>query len=387
VSTSLDQRREHRVVHRCELQQTRVQALQLAFRHRVEVDATNALLGTRAPQPTKENLGRTGIGNGALPQATLDLRVRRGSLLRRLTIVCVRHAILGAGGVGGLVGGALARAGRDVVLLLRVETLARHPARLRVESVALGEFEVDVATASLLDRDVDVLWVAPKAAQLDSALELAPTDRVGDAVVVPLLNGVDHVAVLRARYDDVLAAVIYVESERLEPGLVRQPTPFARVVVGPGSRQEEITDELRSAGFDVALASDELTLLWQKLALLAPLALTTTARGAPVGVVQADPDWNARLVGCHDEAAAVAIAEGAKLDPHKLRRALLEFSGGEMHTSMQKDFDAHRPLELDAIAGPIVRGRQRHRIATPATEELVRLIEARQVRFCRVTRA
>src|SRR5262245_62375960 len=82
-----------------------------------------------------------------------------------LTIVCVRHAILGAGGVGGLVGGALARAGRDVVLLLRVEKLARHPARLRVESVALGEFEVDVATASLLDRDVDVLWVTPKAAQ------------------------------------------------------------------------------------------------------------------------------------------------------------------------------------------------------------------------------
>jgi hypothetical protein len=47
---------------------------------------------------------------------------------------------------------------------------------------------VDVATASLLDRDVDVLWVAPKAAQLDSALELAPADRVGDAVVVPLAS-------------------------------------------------------------------------------------------------------------------------------------------------------------------------------------------------------
>jgi 2-dehydropantoate 2-reductase len=135
---------------------------------------------------------------------------------------------------------------------------------------------------------------------------------------------------------------------------------------------------LRRAGFDIALASDELALLWEKLALLGPLALTTTARGAPVGVVQADPHWNARLMGCHDEAAAVAIAEGAKLDPPKLRRSLLGFSGGEMRTSMQKDFDAHRPLELDAIAGPIVRAGRRHRIATPATEELVRLIEARQ---------
>jgi 2-dehydropantoate 2-reductase len=220
--------------------------------------------------------------------------------------------------------------------------------------------------------------VAPKAVQLVAALELAPADRVGDAAVVPLLNGVDHVAVLRARYQDVLAAVFYGESERREPGLVRQPTPFARIVVGPGSRQEEIADELRRAGFDVGLAPDERTLLWQKLALLAPLALTTTARGAPVGVVQADSDWNVRLVGCHDEAAAVAVAEGAKLDPPALRRALLEFAGGEMRTSMQKDFDAHRPLELDAIAGPIVRGGQRHRISTPATEELVRLIEARQ---------
>ena len=111
----------------------------------------------------------------------------------------------------------------------------------------------------------------------------------------------------------------------------------------------------------------------------APLALTTTAHSAPVGVVQADPDWNARLVGCHDEAAGVAIAEGAKLDRPKLRRALLGFSGGEMRTSMQKDFESHRPLELDAIAGPIVRGGRRHRIATPATEELMELIEARHV--------
>jgi 2-dehydropantoate 2-reductase len=294
-------------------------------------------------------------------------------------MVCVRHAILGAGGVGGLVGGALARAGGDVVLLLRPETLARHPARLRVESVALGDFEVDVATASVLDRDVDVLWVTPKATQLEAALELAPSGRVGDAVVVPLLNGVDHVALLRARYEHVLAAAIAVESERLEPGFVRQPTPFASIVVGPGPQQDEIATELRAAGFDVVLASDELTLLWEKLALLAPLALTTTALGAPVGNVQADPDWNLRLVRCHDEAVAVAIAEGAKLKAPKLRGRFLGFSGGEMRTSMQKDFETGRPLELDAIAGPIVRGGQRHGVATPATDELVRLVGGRRV--------
>ena len=289
----------------------------------------------------------------------------------------MRHAILGAGGVGCLVGGALARTGADVLLLLRPETLMRHPARLRVASVVLGDFEVDVSTASELDREVDVLWVTPKATQLESALELAPPERVGEAVVVPLLNGVDHVALLRERYEDVLAGAIRVESERVEPGLVLQKSPFARVDLAPGRQREEIAEELRAAGLAVALAPDEPTLLWEKLAFLAPLALTTTVLGASVGAVQADPEWNPRLMRSHDETVAVGLAEGATLDPPTLRRTLLEFRGGDGRTSMQKDFDAGRPLELDAIAGPIVRGGRRHALATATTEELVRLVEAR----------
>lgn len=288
----------------------------------------------------------------------------------------MRYAILGAGGVGGFVGGALARAGADVLLLLRRETLARHPGRLRVKSVVLGDFEVPVATAAALDQEVDVVWVTLKATQLEAALELAPPECVGEATVVPLLNGIDHVPVLCGRYRHVLAGAIYVESERGEPGLVRQSSPFARVDLAPGLRRDEIAAELRATGIDVALTLDEPTLLWEKLALLAPLALTTTARGVPVGAVQQDPGWNSRLMRCHDEAAAVGIAEGATFDPAKLRR-VLDFSGGEMRTSMQKDFDAGRTLELDAIAGPILRGGRHHGIATPETQELVKLVELR----------
>ena len=288
----------------------------------------------------------------------------------------MRHAILGAGGVGGLIGGAVARTGAEVLLLLRPETLARHPSTLRVESVVLGNFEVSVATASRLNREPDVLWVTPKATQLEAALELAPTAVVGDAVVVPLMNGVDHVAALRGRYVHVLAGAMFVESERVEPGLVRQKTSFAHVDLAPGPRRDEIADELRAAGFDVTLAEDEPTLLWEKLVLLAPLALTTTARGLPVGEVQADPDWNGLLMRCHDEAVAVGLAENAAFEPPRLRRVLLEFRGGEMRTSMQKDFDAGRPLELDAIGGAIVRAGRRQGIRTPVTDELIRRVEA-----------
>ena len=288
----------------------------------------------------------------------------------------MRHAILGAGGVGGLVGAALARAGADVVLLLRPETLARHPARLHVESAALGVFDVDLATASGLDREVDALWLTVKAPSLEAALALAPAERVDEAVVVPLLNGVDHDAVLRARYARVLAGAFRGETERVEPGVVVQKWQLARVDLAPGPRRDEIADEVRATGLAVAYAADDATLLWAKLAFLAPLALTTTARGAPVGTVQDEREWKERLMGCHDEAVAVGLAEGASLDATALRRAM-DFSGGELRTSMQKDFDAGRPLELDAIGGPIVRGGLAHGIATATTDELLRLVEAR----------
>ena len=64
----------------------------------------------------------------------------------------MRHAVLGVGGIGGLLAGALARSGGEVVLLLRPATLSRFGRRLRVESVVLGEFEVEVDAVSELDR-------------------------------------------------------------------------------------------------------------------------------------------------------------------------------------------------------------------------------------------
>ena len=135
--------------------------------------------------------------------------------------------------------------------------------------------------------------------------------------------------------------------------------------------------ELRAAGLQVELGPDEATVLWEKLALLGPLALTTTAAGVPAGAVQSATGWFMSLFSSHREAVAVGTAEGARLDGPALE-ALLSTPLGEMRTSMQKDFDAGRPLELDAIAGPIVRGGERHGLATPTTARLIRQVIDRE---------
>lgn len=281
----------------------------------------------------------------------------------------MRHAVLGTGGIGGLIAAALARASADVTLVMRPATLDRYPGHLKVRSAVLGHFDVELPAASGLNRELDALWVAVKAMQLEAALELVPPELVAAATVVPLLNGIEHVHLLRRRYANVVAGAIRVESERVDGWQITQSSPFLRVeLAGAGA----LAAELQKAGIETRVRDDEPTLLWEKLAFLAPLALATTALDAPLGAVRGD----ARYQRAQDEALAVASAEGARIDVQALRE-LAAAAPGSMRSSMQKDVAAGRPPELDAIAGPILNGGERHGIDVAATRELADMIKAR----------
>jgi 2-dehydropantoate 2-reductase len=288
----------------------------------------------------------------------------------------MRHAFLGAGGVGGLVGGVLAKAGHPVTLLVRTGRRDHFPGQLRVESETLGAFEAPVRVADLFDGHFDVVWITVKATALEAALRAVPPENLGDGVVLPLLNGVDHVEQLRDRYgaERVLPGTIRVEAEQIGPGRVRHLSAFADVQVAPRpptkARAEALCEELRGAGLGCEVRDDEVTMLWSKLCFLAPLALATTASGGPVGVVRSDPGWWSRLEGCVKEACAVALAEGAKVAPEPIF-ATLEWAPEGFRSSMQKDVAAGRPPELEAIAGPILRGGTEHGIDVSATRALV----------------
>ena len=281
----------------------------------------------------------------------------------------MRYAVLGAGAIGALIGAALRRNGHEVVLLMRPEALAGYSGRVTVESAVLGDFEVELPASAGLDRDVDVLWVAVKATSLGPALELSPAESLRGAMVIPLMNGVDHVALLRDRYAHVVAGAIRVESERASAAHVIQRSPFLRIELAGA---EDVVAELLAAGIEARTRDDETSLLWEKLVFLAPLALATTALDAPLGAVRDD----ARFRGCMEEALAVAGALGATVDQHAVR-TLVEAAPATMRSSMQRDVAAGRVPELDAIGGPIVRGAREHGILVPHTEELVRLVASR----------
>jgi 2-dehydropantoate 2-reductase len=292
--------------------------------------------------------------------------------------VNMRHAILGAGGVGGLIGAALAKSGDAVTVVLRPEALKNYPAELSLES-PFGSFNVPVDRATEVTQPFDILWIAVKATHLEAALRgVANAEQLG--AIVPLLNGLDHVALLRSRFghERVVPATIGVESERAAPGKIIHRSPSARLTVSSigESRLASTIEKLRQFGFNCQFSTDEMKMLWNKLAILAPGALTTTASGMTMGEVARDPVWRKRMEAGVYEACAVATASGTPLEPANFIRFFDSFPPGA-RSSMQKDVAAGNPPELDGIAGPILRIAQEHRIDVPVTQELVEMIRGK----------
>ncbi|MGY1719931.1 MULTISPECIES: ketopantoate reductase family protein [unclassified Blastococcus] len=287
----------------------------------------------------------------------------------------LRVAVLGPGGVGGLLAALLARQRHAVTCLARPGTAAHLDEHgVRVTSDRFGELTARVRGAERLDGPVDVLLVTTKATQLEEALGRVPADVLGGAVVVPLLNGVEHLAALRERYPAarVVAGTIRVFADRPAPGVVRHDGELCAVQLAPGA--EPLADALTAAGVDVTVRPDEAGLLWDKLCFLAPMALLTTQAAAPLGTVR--DQHGEELAAVIGEVAAVARAEGAASDAAATREFAWSLPDG-MRSSMQRDAEAGNPTELEAIGGAVLRAADRHGVDVPVTRRIVEELRTR----------
>ena len=294
-------------------------------------------------------------------------------------------AVLGAGGVGGFVAAALARSGADVVVVARPETAERlAQTGFSVSSRALGaEFTAHPQVATQAGDPVDVLFVATKATGLTEALDRVPAT---PGIVVPLLNGLEHLDVLRARFGAarVAAAVIRIESDRPSTGEIAQTSPGVRIDMASARLElatalQQAATLLGDAGIEARIGDSEAQVMWSKLARLCALALTTSASDRPIGYVRSDPRWRSALEGAVSETVAVANADGAGLRASDTL-AELEAAHAELGSSMQRDIAAGRPTELDAIAGAVLRAGGRHGLRCPTVQWLAERVAVREAR-------
>lgn len=294
----------------------------------------------------------------------------------------MRIALLGPGGVGGLMAGVLWRSGQDVTVVARQATAQAIAQRgIDIDSVTFGQFLARPQALARLTEPTDVLIVATKAGGLSGALKRIAVE---PPMVLPLLNGLDHMALLRQRFapETVIAGSIRVEADRPAPGLVVHTSPFllvsmasAREEMAP--RMAQLADVLAAAEIPVKVGPSEPEVLWSKLVRLNALACTTSAYDKLLGEIRDTPALRADLVGCIEEACAAAGAEGAQtVDPQRAI-AELERAHETLGSSMQRDIAAGRAPELDAIAGSVMRAAARHGLACPTIARLARTIAAR----------
>lgn len=287
----------------------------------------------------------------------------------------MRMLMVGAGAVGGLFGGLLAAAGRDVTFLLRPQraaavraaglTIVGGPGLPDVDDDTGLTVDVPVLTADELTgaRPFDVVVLATKAYGLESAItDLTPAVR-GGAAVLPLLNGMRHVDRLVAEFGSgsVLGGYAFVSSYLDDTGRVLAGPVAPAITYGErdGSDSERIRAfdaAARGCGFSATLTADVTAQMWAKWVYLAAFAGINVLSGGTLGQAARAPGGKQTAAALLAETASIAEAAGYRPSEGKLAKDLQiltdEDSGNR--ASMDKDRRAGRPVEDDAIIGDLV---------------------------------
>ena len=284
-------------------------------------------------------------------------------------------AVLGPGAVGGSLAVRLANAGVQVVCVAHPEAVGLIAlAGLVVESPE-GTLTARVEVVEQLAKPVDLLLVTVKAPVLDDAVGRVDPSAVERGVVVPLLNGLEHMDVLKARFDGRVAAGSISHFQAYRAGRVQIIEATVAPVITIASESlargevEAAADLLRRGRIDVRVGQTEKRVLWHKLARIAPLAAVTSVSGRTVGELRTDPGWRQRLDSAIVEACAVAEADGVSLRP-AAQWAIIEEMADETTTSAARDVAAGRRSELDALLGSVLRAGERLDVPCPTLTEL-----------------
>jgi 2-dehydropantoate 2-reductase len=299
----------------------------------------------------------------------------------------MRIAVVGAGGVGGGFGAALAKAGADVTFIARGAHLAAMKnAGLKIES---PRGDTHLAPTQATDDPnsvgkVDFVLFCVKLWDVESAgAHIKPL--VGpNSAVIPLQNGIDaadRLIPILGR-EAVMGGVAQISASIIQPGVIRQVGTFMRMIFGDldgtiSQRGKDFLAMCQKAGFDATLSDQILTELWMKFALLATNASMTAVTRQPIGKLRDDPEVRAIFLSAVQEVIEVGRARNIALPADALSK-VLDFIGHAppaMKASMALDLERGNRLELPWLSGKVVDIGRELGISTPTHSMLYALLK------------
>jgi 2-dehydropantoate 2-reductase len=284
--------------------------------------------------------------------------------------------VLGAGAVGGYFGGRLAEAGADVTFLVRAGRRGQiERDGLRIES-PLGNLQMAVKTvdAAELRPDYDLVLLACKAYDLDSAMDAVAPAMHGSCAVVPLLNGIAHFARLDARFgrEQVMGGTCTISATLRKDGAIEHLGVTPRLIFGErdrskSARAQALADAFAPTTIDWELSENIDQNLWEKIVSLSALAATTCLFRANVGEINRAPGGLDVMQHTLDTNIEIARREGHAPRDHmvEIARKGLTSPEGTWHASMLRDMEAGSAVESDHIVGWMLDRARAHGLDAP----------------------
>ncbi len=284
-------------------------------------------------------------------------------------------AIVGAGAIGGLLGGHLARSGEDVILVARGAHLAAMQAHGITVRKGRDEFTAHPRCTDDMRAvaEADVVFITLKAHSIPA---VAP--RIGDALkdsacVVGAMNGipwwyfpdrhlesVDPGGVIARSipFQRVVGCVVYPAATIVAPGVVEHGEGDRFSLGEPDGaktdRVQRISAVLSAAGFKAPVQSRLRSEIWLKLLGNATLNPISAVTRATLGEMFESDASRGLIRTLMEEVASVARALGVEL-PVSIEKRMQGAAGVAEHkTSMLQDLEARKALELDPLLGAVI---------------------------------
>jgi 2-dehydropantoate 2-reductase len=297
------------------------------------------------------------------------LHYEQGAVIKKIKATkgaMMRILVVGAGAVGGYFGGRMALAGQDVTFLVRearAEELKRTGLVIKSVKGDATLAHVQTVLTERIDTPFDLILLSCKAYDLDNAIaSFAPA--VGPkTAILPMLNGMRHLDVLRERFgkDAVLGGVCMISATLDASRAIVHMNNVHGIVFGEldgtsSERVEIIADALRSGGFDVDANNTIEQEMWEKWVFLATLAGSTCLFRSSVGHILSTPDGHAAMSSLFEECSAIAASHG-----HHVRAPWAERMRGLLFTlqspltaSMLRDIENGFRTEGDHVLGDLL---------------------------------
>jgi 2-dehydropantoate 2-reductase len=290
----------------------------------------------------------------------------------------MRIAVVGAGGVGGGFGVALAKAGADVTFIAR----GAHLAAMREHGLVVESAHEPIVLPSVNATGdpstigpVDIVLFAVKLWDTESAARsLLPLMRP-DTAIISLQNGVQKDDALRAVFGDaaVMGGVGYMATTVVRPGVIGQTGAMQRMIFGEfdGTRSPRAEDFLaacKAGGINAEISPDIRRAIWEKYVFLVGLSGSTTSTRKTLGPIRGNPKSRQFLLDLMRETVVVGRAYGVDL-PEDFAETRLTFADtlpDDMTSSMFHDLDRGRPLELRWLSGGVADLGAAAGVPTPA---------------------